>query len=168
VLIADDLSSLYSYHSWANGRMLSACRELRPEEYSRDVGGGWPSVADTLAHLASATRAWHERFRGNSPDRLLTGADLPAFEDAAAMLTRADSDLKALVVEMPGKRRSEILEYRNLKGEVKKVPYWAVFRHAVNHASYHRGQISSMIRRIGKEPKATDLVLWAILNTPQE
>lgn len=168
MLIADDYASLYDYTIWANGRTIDSCRALTPEEYARDLGGGWPSVADTLAHLASATRAWHERFHGRSPDRLLTGKDLPALEDAAAMLTEADAALKTFVLEWPAARRNDILAYTNLRGETKKVYYWAVFRHAVNHASYHRGQISSMIRRMGKDPKATDLVLWGILNTPQE
>jgi uncharacterized damage-inducible protein DinB len=84
------------------------------------------------------------------------------------MLTEADAILKKFVVEWPADRRDEILVYRNLRGETKKVVTWAVFRHVVNHASYHRGQISSMVRMLGHEPRATDLVLWGILNTPQE
>ena len=168
MLIADDDASLYDYNAWANGRTLAACRELSAEEYGRALGGGWSSVADTLAHLASATRAWHERFQGRSPEKLLTGADLPAFADAARMLGEADAAVRKLVVETPAERRNDILTYRNLRGETKKVVTWAVFRHIVNHASYHRGQISSMIRMLGHEPKATDFVLWGILNTPQE
>ena len=168
MLIADDYASLYDYNAWANGRMLASCRELPPAEYSRELGGAWPSVADTLAHLASATRAWHQRFQGQSPERLLTGADLPGFAEAARMLGEADAAVRKLVVETPAERRNDILTYRNLRGETKKVVYWAVFRHIVNHASYHRGQVSSMVRMLGHEPKATDLVLWGILNTPQE
>lgn len=167
MLIADDYASLYDYNTWANERTLASCRTLTPEEYARSLGGGWPSVADTLAHLASATLAWHQRFEGNSPDRLLTGADLASVEEAAAMLTRADAALRRFVVELPVERRGDILAYRNLRGETKKVYYWAVFRHVVNHASYHRGQISSMVRTLDHEPKATDLVLWGIINTPQ-
>jgi uncharacterized damage-inducible protein DinB len=35
-------------------------------------------------------------------------------------------------------------------------------RHVVNHQTYHRGQISSMLRRLGHAPKATDMVVWGI------
>jgi uncharacterized damage-inducible protein DinB len=83
------------------------------------------------------------------------------------MLTKADGAMKTLAAELPAERRGDVLAYKNLRGETKKVVTWAVFRHVVNHASYHRGQISSMIRRLGRDPKATDLVFWAILNTPQ-
>jgi uncharacterized damage-inducible protein DinB len=167
MLIRDDLSDLYAYNAWANERMLASVETLSEEEYARVLGGGWPSVADTLAHLASATRAWDERFAGRSPGRLLTAADLPKRDDAAAMLRAADAALADRVRASSPANREAILAYVNLQGVTKKVPAWAVFRHAVNHASYHRGQIASMVRMLGKEPKATDLVFWAIVNTPQ-
>ncbi|MGH9441835.1 MAG: DinB family protein [Thermoanaerobaculia bacterium] len=166
--INDDFENLYAYNRWANERAAASCRQLTADEYERKIGGGWPSVRDTLVHIGSATKAWHERFLGRSPSRLLTGADVPAIDEAIALLEKADADLTRFVRETPPERRTEILAYTNLQGAVKKVPYWAVFRHAVNHASYHRGQISTMIRSMGKDPKPTDLVFWAIVNTPQE
>ena len=168
MLIADDFENLYAYNRWANERTVGACRDLTTEEYERKIGGGWPSVRDTLVHIGSATRAWHDRFLGNSPSRLLTGADVPELDSAVRLLEEADEALTRFVLGTSGERRSELLAYKNLQGSVKKVPYWAVFRHAVNHASYHRGQISTMIRSMGKDPKPTDLVFWAIVNTNQE
>ncbi len=165
--IRDDYESLYAYNRWANERTVAACRGLTKDEYERVVGGGWPSVRDTLVHIASATKAWHQRFLGESPSRLLTGVDVPQLDAAARLLEEADAALSRFVQETPADRRSEILAFVNLQGVVRKVPYWAVFRHAINHASYHRGQISTMIRAMGKEPKSTDLVVWAIANTPQ-
>ena len=38
----------------------------------------------------------------------------------------------------------------------------AVFRHVVNHATYHRGQIAAKFGRLGATPPRTDLVVWAI------
>jgi uncharacterized damage-inducible protein DinB len=167
MLIEDDFPTLYAYNRWANERVVESCHALTADEYRREQGGGWTSVRDVLVHIASATDAWHERFSGRSPGRLLTGVDVPALEEAASRLTLADAAIERLVLETPFERRSEILAYRNLQGEVKKVPYWAVFRHVVNHATYHRGQIASMIRRLEKTPNPTDFVFWAIQNTPQ-
>jgi len=167
MLIEDDYESLYSYNSWANERTVATCRQLTTQEYERKIGGGWPSVRDTLVHIASATKAWHDRFHGNSPPRLLTGADVPGIDEAIERLLAADEALRGFVLATAAQDRGKILAYRNLKGETKKVPYWAVFRHAVNHASYHRGQISTMIRSMGKDPRPTDLAFWAIVNTPQ-
>lgn len=168
MLIRDEIEDLYAYNAWANARTIASVEALTEEEYARNLGGGWPSVRDTFVHIGSATRAWRERFAGRSPDRLQTGADVPARPDAIALLRDADREIEAFVRETPAADRSKILAYVNLQGATKRVPYWAVFRHVVNHASYHRGQISSMIRTLGKDPKPTDLVFWAIVNTPQE
>ena len=168
MLISDDFASLYSYNAWANERTVASCRSLSREAYEKPLGSGWTSVRDTLVHIASGTQAWFDRFRGNSPSRLLTGADIPELEDAAALLKSADEALTKFVVETPESDRVKVLAYTNVRGEVKKVPYWAVFRHAVNHATYHRGQIATMVRMLGGEPKSTDFVFWGILNTPQD
>jgi uncharacterized damage-inducible protein DinB len=38
-----------------------------------------------------------------------------------------------------------------------KVKLALLMQHAVNHSTYHRGQVSLMIRQVGGEPVATDL-----------
>lgn len=168
MLIGDDLPALFAYNRWANERAVESVRTLSVEEYGRDLGGGWPTVRDTLVHVASATEAWHERFHGRSPGRLLTGVDVATLDEAVSRLELADAALERFVLETDPERLAEILAYTNLRGDVKRVPYWAVLRHVVNHGTYHRGQISSMIRRLGGTPNQTDLVLWAIQNTPQQ
>ena len=50
--------------------------------------------------------------------------------------------------------------FRNIAGVDKAVVRWMVFRHIVNHASYHRGQIANMLRQLGVKPPSTDLLYW--------
>ena len=63
----------------------------------------------------------------------------------------------AFRIVVPAKR-----EGFKLKGEPKIAPFWAVLRHVVNHGTYHRGQISSMVKRVGGKPISTDMVVWGI------
>jgi uncharacterized damage-inducible protein DinB len=37
-------------------------------------------------------------------------------------------------------------------------PLWQPVIHLVNHASYHRGQIVSLLRQMGYQPPSTDLI----------
>ena len=53
-----------------------------------------------------------------------------------------------------------VVDYRNLKGEAYSNVLWQLLRHMVNHSSYHRGQVTTMLRQLGHTPVATDLVLY--------
>ena len=40
------------------------------------------------------------------------------------------------------------------------IPYWQVVLHLVNHGSYHRGQVATMLRQAGIKPPGTDLISY--------
>lgn len=51
----DDIHILYEYDRWANNRVLQAAAGLSAEEFTRDLGGSFPSVRDTLVHMSAAS-----------------------------------------------------------------------------------------------------------------
>lgn len=159
---ADDLASLFSYNAWANEKTLASVRPLPREVYTRGLGGGWPSLRATLVHLAGATDAWAERFEGRDATRLPIEEEVPELADAEALLVRAQQRFEALLPALGPERLREPFAWRNLQQEVRTAPTWVVLRHVVNHATYHRGQVSSMVRRLGGTPSPTDLVRWGI------
>ena len=50
--------------------------------------------------------------------------------------------------------------YRDLKGNPYETPVWRIIAHLVNHDSYHRGQVVTMLRQLGHAPPGTDLILY--------
>ena len=158
----DDLFALLDYNLWANRLLARSLASLSHEDYVREMGGGWPSLRATLVHLAGATRAWAERFDGRDATSLPTVEELPTLADALRTLDEADARIAAFLATLGPERLAAPLVWKNLKGEPKAAPLWAVLRHAVNHASYHRGQAAAMLRRLGGTPAPTDLVRWAI------
>jgi uncharacterized damage-inducible protein DinB len=142
--------------------VIVSLRELTEEQYTRELGGGWASVRATFVHVAGATDAWSRRFEGHDATRLPTEEELPRLEDAVAVLDAAHEKLAAFLRTLTPERSNAPFTWKNLKGIAKTAPFWVVLRHVVNHESYHRGQISSMVKRLGARPIATDLVLWGI------
>lgn len=158
----DDLLSLYDYGRWANARVVHALEGLTPEQYTQELGGGWPSLRATFVHLAGATWAWNERFRGRDATTLPKETDLPALADAVGVLGKADGDLADFLGSLAPERPAQPFTWRNLSGQERTAPFWTVLRHVVNHGTYHRGQISSMVKRVGGKPLSTDMVVWGI------
>jgi uncharacterized damage-inducible protein DinB len=51
-----------------------------------------------------------------------------------------------------------VLEYKTLKYGLYKNPLWESMQHVVNHGSYHRGQVTTLLRQLGAQPILTDLM----------
>ena len=79
---ADDFRTLYAYNTWANRRVLEACRALDPSTFSRPTSGSFGSIKETLSHIAWAEWLWLERWQHRSPKKasLPEASDLPSIE----------------------------------------------------------------------------------------
>jgi uncharacterized damage-inducible protein DinB len=54
-----------------------------------------------------------------------------------------------------------VIEYKTFAGQPSKQKYWQMLQHVVNHASYHRGQVTTMIRQLKAAPPASmDLIAF--------
>jgi len=158
---AQDLLTLIDYHYWARDRLLDALEPLTAEQLTRDMGSSFRSIRDTAAHIYAAEWAWHSRWRGESPTALLA-SDM--FPDVATLRT-AWNDLERSVRELLSKRDEEalreVISYKLISGQPGASILWQMAQHVVNHATYHRGQIVTMLRQIGATPpKPMDLIAF--------
>jgi uncharacterized damage-inducible protein DinB len=115
--------------------------------------------------VADATWVWARRIEGETVTARVTEAEVPTLDDAAALLTRGHDAFDRLLDALPLERLVAVWSYRNFENQELSLPLWAVFRHVVNHATYHRGQIAAKFGRLGATPARTDLVVWAIEQT---
>ena len=51
---------------------------------------------------------------------------------------------------------ARVFEYKLLSGQPGASPLWQMLQHVVNHASYHRGQVTTMLRQLGAAPAKSD------------
>ena len=77
----DDIQLLYEYDRWANKRVLQAVAVLSHEQFTRDLGGSFRSVRDTLVHIISGEWIWLAYWNEPSPSAAFT-TDLQKQRDA--------------------------------------------------------------------------------------
>lgn len=59
---------------------------------------------------------------------------------------------------LPPERLSQLPALELLDGSPFYRPLWRQLQHAVNHSTYHRGQVALILRRLGYVPAPTDFV----------
>ena len=57
-MTTDDIRLLYEYDRWANNRIMQAVSGITPEAFTRDLGGSFRSLRDTLVHLVGGESGW--------------------------------------------------------------------------------------------------------------
>jgi len=157
----EDLQTLIDYHYWARDRLLDAIDPLTPEQFTRDLGSSFKSIRDTVAHTYAAEWAWYMRWEGNSPTALLPADQFPDVASLRAAWSAHEAKLRALVQRLGEDGVTRVIEYKLLTGQAGASPFWQMLQHVVNHASYHRGQVTTMLRQIGAAPgKSMDMIAF--------
>jgi uncharacterized damage-inducible protein DinB len=157
-MTSQEMRTLYDYNTWANHRSIEAASVLSTERFVQAMGSSFGSVRDTLAHIYGAEWIWLERFQGRSPQSLPETAQ---FQDMASLRERWDELERRLLGFVRGLTQADldrVFEYKTLKFGVYRNPLWESMQHVVNHGTYHRGQITTLLRQLGAQPIATDLM----------
>jgi uncharacterized damage-inducible protein DinB len=153
--LTNGLLELLEYHHWATNLTVNAVKALTPEQFTRDLGSSFPSVLDTLVHVFSADRAWLGRLEGQSPSR----ANASDYADLASLLEVWEPILTRWPVVIASLGDPErLIEYKSFAGDPFKSTLGQIVRHVVNHGTYHRGQVTTMLRQLGAQAVSSDLI----------
>jgi len=156
----EDFRLLYDFNAWANQRTLEACAALTPEQFTRDLGSSFKSVRDTLAHLYGAQWVWLERWHGRIPPALPSPADFPDFETVKRRFAEIDRNLIDYAASLTADDLQRVLDYRTLAGTPNAQPLWQMLQHVANHSTYHRGQVTTLLRQLGAKAVSTDMIVF--------
>lgn len=156
-----DLQTLLDYHYWARDRALDAVALLTPEQFTKDLGSSFKSVRDTLAHVYSAEWAWYSRWQGHSPAAMLPFDQFPDVASLRKAWSEHETKMRAYAGGMDEAGLNRVYEYKTLNGQPGSSLFWQMLQHVVNHASYHRGQVTTMLRQLGAQPgKSMDMIAY--------
>jgi uncharacterized damage-inducible protein DinB len=158
-----DIRLLFEYDRWANDRVLKAASTLSNEQFTRDLGGSFRSVRDTLVHMIGGDWIWLEYWKAPPAD----AATLTQLRARRDTVIRPDlfPDVGGLQMKWAEVQREQANFVDALTDESleRLIPFRSTHvklahlaQHVVNHSTYHRGQVTVMMRQLGAEPVATD------------
>lgn len=157
---ASTTRDLLLYMLWADRLVLAAVRGVRDEDLTRDAGVSFQSILGTLAHILGSQRMWLSRFLGTPLDRVPSVQDFPDLMAWILGWEETAAQIEAFLAGLTDEQLATPVTWTNTRGESHTHPLWHPLSHMVNHATYHRGQVISLLRQMGYEVPATDLIVY--------
>jgi uncharacterized damage-inducible protein DinB len=148
-----------SYNRWMNERLYACCAEVGDEERRRDRGAFFGSIHATLNHLLYGDLAWLSRFTGDPPQSPRLGEEIHAdFETLRSAREELDERLRAWSESLePAWLEAPFRYASQVDGRERTLPTWVLVAHLFNHQTHHRGQLTTLLSQLGRDPGVTDL-----------
>jgi uncharacterized damage-inducible protein DinB len=157
----DDLRLLVDYNYWARDRILEAVSALTPEKFTEPLGNSFSSIRDTIAHICDAESIWIRRWNGQRPLGFQNPERMLGVAAAREEWTMLERQMREVVERLGPAGVERMIEYKDMRGAPRSEVLWQMVQHVVNHGSYHRGQVTTMLRQLGASPpKYMDLIVF--------
>jgi uncharacterized damage-inducible protein DinB len=154
----EEIRQLFDYNDWANQRSLEGATQLSEEQFTKPLGSSFPSVRDTLVHICSWEWVWLERCQGRTPAAFPDVSHIQTISALRDHWAPQAEQLRAFVWGLGLTDLDRVMEYKTFNFGVYKNPVWQSLQHLANHGTYHRGQITTLLRQLGAKPVLTDLM----------
>src|SRR5438094_525423 len=153
-----------SYGDWSSDVCSSDLVPWRPplptESYFRDLKSSHGGLHGTLCHIVWAEQLWLNRWLGKANPPVLQGRDLTTLAAARTRWEAIEAERAAFLAGLGERRLEETLTVSPSTGGEYVHSFREMFRHAIDHSSYHRGQLVTLLRQVGATPPGTGLIVF--------
>jgi uncharacterized damage-inducible protein DinB len=151
---------LWQYMVYADGEVMAAARTVSDEGYRREQHISFGSVERLLNHSMLAQACWVERLHG----RDVPYVDLapPPREKFAEQWARVHQGLLLFADGQTQESLAKSIAVTTRAGKRLEITAWAAMLHVSDHATYHRGQLNSMIKLAGGKPSPVMLSMYSV------
>ncbi len=159
-MLLQEILALFEFDTWAADRTIESVSSVPEQRYLEDLRSSHGGIHGTLVHVYGSNMVWLHRWKSDSPFEPVRVSEIPTLGVLKNRWMEYQADLNGYLGTLNEAQLNGFLSYNDLKGNPQSEPLFQQMQHMVNHASYHRGQIVTMLRQIGSKPIATDLIMF--------
>ncbi len=168
--LAESYVMLARYNRWMNEKLYETAATLTDEERKKNLGAFFGSVHGTLNHLLFGDRIWLRRFGVTDAGEMRAGSaaygqDLfDVFAELRSERAKTDVVVDRWAKSLTDELLVAPLRYSNQGGKTFEHPLHYAVQHLFNHQTHHRGQVTTLLMQLGRDPGVTDMI--ALLRQP--
>lgn len=157
----DLLSTMIDFDYWADNTLINHLLKHAKTLMDTEVDSSFSTLRKTYTHIGDAKTIWLRRMQGIS----LTG-----WPEASSPISGGDWHIhianqleafKNFIENQPDTFFDSICTYRDLKGREYRQSHAQIIVHCINHSTYHRGQVITMMHQLKiSEFPQTDFIVF--------
>lgn len=152
---------LAAYQAWADNRVIEWLNQVSDEQWEQVATSSFSSIKQTAIHIVSAEKIWIDYWK-NVPDPVFLSAVFKGTKhDLTETWKKITTGLMSFVEEYPEENYLQQVSFKWPGGREGRMEFWQTFSHCINHATYHRGQLVTLLRQAGfTKLSSTDLAVY--------
>jgi len=110
----------------------------------------------------SAEGGWLSKCGGQERGSRLEPNDYPTIDSVTETWNKVENWVRAFLSTLKNQDLDRQIAFTNERGESRSLSLGSIMHHAANHSVHHRGQISLLLRILGKAPGNIDILFYYV------
>lgn len=136
------------YNLWANKKIIGKLTGLPESVLNTELKSSFRSITLTVLHIYDAETIWLKRLLGESVNKWPSEDFNGTPNDSLNMLENASKNFADYSVSVTDNSISNDISFRSIAGDKFTMSVQDIVQHCMNHSSFHRGQIITMLREL--------------------
>lgn len=155
----------FKYHDWANDRILNHLKSLPDQVYNEGIDSVFSSIHEVIVHIYNVDGMWLSVMSGDTFDQTMEVINHldqkskgTSLHEMIALYEEVADNYLAFIRSLKDPDQ-QITIYHPSYGEMT-TEVSELVEHVVNHGTYHRGNITAMLRQQGYPGISTDYIFY--------
>ncbi len=155
------LIEMGKYNKWANDIVFNWLLQITDEQWNKEIISSFNSIIKTTLHTAGAEKVWLERWQQKNDIVFLSNTFTGTKIELIDIWKNSSQHILDFIVRMEEADFNNSFSFTRLNGDSHTSLYWEAMVHVLNHSTYHRGQLVTMLRQVGfTDVSSTDMITY--------
>ncbi|MBO9203505.1 MULTISPECIES: DinB family protein [Niastella] len=144
------LQQIANYNYWADSKIIAWLQQITDQQWEQVITSSFSSIAQTAIHIVSAEKYWIDHWTHTPGPTFFSLEFKGTKNELIEIWTRSSAAFSSCVESYPAVNYSQAVSFKYPKsGGTGQMAFWQTVVHAINHSTYHRGQLVTLFRQVG-------------------
>jgi uncharacterized damage-inducible protein DinB len=144
------LTQIANFNNWANTKAMEWLQQINDEQWEQVIVSSFSSLRQTAIHIISAEKYWADHWK-EIPEPVFFSREFKGAKyELMEIWSNSSAKFTSIVESYPEENYLQSISFRYPgNGRTGEMPFWQTVAHAINHSTYHRGQLVTLLRQAG-------------------